>query len=257
MLIASGSAVHPQCHDFSTPGFGRWILAAVWSGTATMTVGGRSLLCPPGALLLVRAGTPYRVTFAQGGHETWIFFQPPAAWRDLLIWPEAVPGVALRITEQKHDAALREAVREAHAWWSGSERQRLWLATNALERGLLVAALDLPGTSLAGIDPALAALVDWLAHGPPEPLDVAALARRVGWSPSHFAHRFREQLGVAPLTWLEARRIEQAKRLLLTTSLAIKAIAAATGFRDSQHLVRRFRLLVGCTPGGFRRDGSG
>ena len=134
-----------------------------------MTVGGRSLLCPPGALLLVRAGTPYRVTFAQGGHETWIFFQPPAAWRDLLIWPEAVPGVALRTTEQKHDAALREAVREAHAWWSGSERQRLWLATNALERGLWVAALDLPGTSLAGIDPALAAMriSPASARGPP------------------------------------------------------------------------------------------
>ncbi len=222
-----------------------------------MMVGGQSLVCPPGSFLLIRAGTPYRVIFAQGGDETWIFFNPPTAWRDLLIWPETAPGVALRAPHLKHDAALGDAVREAHGWWSGSERQRLWLATNALERGLLLAALDLPGASLAGIDPALAALVDWLAHGPPEPLDVAALARKVGWSASHFAHTFRSQLGVAPLTWLEARRIEQAKRLLLTTNLVIKAIALDTGFRDSQHLVRRFHRLVGCTPGHFRRAGDG
>jgi AraC-like DNA-binding protein len=252
MLIASGHATHSHGHSFTTAGWGRWVLGVVWEGNPILTIGNHALTCDPGTSLLVRAGTAYRIEFNGRGQETWVFFDPPAAWRELLLWTESLPGIAQLAPAAPHATAVREAVREAHHWWSSAERQRLWLATNALERALLQAALDVPGASLSNMEPNLAALIDWLASGPPEALTIATLAHRVGWSASHFAHRFREHMGMPPLMWLEARRIEQAKRLLLTTSLAMKAIAVATGFRDSQHLARRFHRLVGCTPGDFR-----
>ena len=67
--------------------------------------------------------------------------------------------------------------------------------------------------------------------------------------------RFKKEM--APLTmlsYLEALRISQFRRLLRTTDLSIKEAAARSGFSDSTNVARLFRKYEGCTPSQYRND---
>lgn len=67
--------------------------------------------------------------------------------------------------------------------------------------------------------------------------------------------RFKKEM--APLTmlsYLEALRIGQFRRLLRTTDLSIKEAAARSGFSDSTNVARLFRKYEGCTPSQYRND---
>lgn len=76
------------------------------------------------------------------------------------------------------------------------------------------------------------------------------LAQLAGLSPYHLVRVFKQQTGLPPHTYLVQVRVEQAKRVLQTGS-SIAEVAAATGFADQSHLTRRFKRIVGVTPGQF------
>ena len=148
--------------------------------------------------------------------------------------------------------AARAALCEAAVWWQSGEPSRKGLAMNALERCLLLLALDRPAAVWAGLHPVVRAAATILAPGPAQTLSVTALARRIGCSSSHFARLFREQIDDSLLSWLEGRRLARAQELLLGTDWPVKRIASTCGFADGEHLARRFRKRLGKTPGEWR-----
>ena len=82
--------------------------------------------------------------------------------------------------------------------------------------------------------------------------DLAALARL---SVSHFARAFRVSFGQPPHTYVMARRIERAKRLLLSGKpIPLVEVALCCGLSDQAHLSRMFRKLVGESPAAWRRQ---
>ena len=80
--------------------------------------------------------------------------------------------------------------------------------------------------------------------------DLAAL---VHLSPFHFARCFKATMGLAPHQYVIARRMELAKRLLLTTTLNVVEIAWSIGYENISHFRRVFALHIGQTPGAMRR----
>lgn len=76
------------------------------------------------------------------------------------------------------------------------------------------------------------------------------LAQIAGLSPFHFVRVFRQETGLPPHTYLTQLRINQAKQRLQAGD-PIADVAAATGFSDQSHLTRRFKRIVGVTPGQF------
>jgi transcriptional regulator GlxA family with amidase domain len=93
----------------------------------------------------------------------------------------------------------------------------------------------------------------WVAAHPAEDLGVARLAARTGMSPRHFARVFRVETGLTPAAFVEAVRIEAARRLLEAGEGALKQVAGACGFRDADTLRRAFVRRVGTTPAEYRR----
>jgi len=79
------------------------------------------------------------------------------------------------------------------------------------------------------------------------------VARQCGLSVSHFSRAFRRTMGVAPHSWLMARRVEVAKEKLRDRRLSLSDVALACGFADQSHLTRVFSQLVGVSPGAWRR----
>lgn len=106
-------------------------------------------------------------------------------------------------------------------------------------------------------DAPFAALVDWIRAHLDDALDVASLAERVGMSPRTFHRRFTDAMGETPARFVETLRLDHARGLLQTT-LALKSVAAQTGYGTPAQLSKAFARRFGVSPGLFRamhRDG--
>ena len=64
------------------------------------------------------------------------------------------------------------------------------------------------------------------------------------------ARAFRSTFGIPPHAYVLGRRLEAARARILDGQ-ALAEVAAETGFVDQAHLTRRFRRLMGTTPGRY------
>ncbi len=87
------------------------------------------------------------------------------------------------------------------------------------------------------------------------PVALAELARQARCSASTLRRQFRQALGVAPYEWILRVRMERARRLLATTTLRVKEVAAQVGFEDPFQFSRIFRQRTGRSPRQYR-DGQ-
>ncbi len=85
---------------------------------------------------------------------------------------------------------------------------------------------------------------------------IITLLETLGYSYPHVCRLFRSHFGVTPVEYLNARRLERAKVLLLNPRLTISEIAFAVGFRDAGYFSRKFRAQTGLPPGRFSRERS-
>jgi len=86
-----------------------------------------------------------------------------------------------------------------------------------------------------------------------EPVTLRALAAEAGLAPTYFAERFRRVVGVPPMAYARARRLDHARLLLQQTSQPVKVIAWSVGFRRVEQFNRAFRRATGGTPLAYRR----
>lgn len=91
-----------------------------------------------------------------------------------------------------------------------------------------------------------------IAH-PEKDHSVAALAQRVGLSPRHFARMFKESAGLTPADFVEAARLDAARRLIEDGGTPLKQVASRCGFSDANGLRRAFLRRLSLTPGEYRR----
>jgi transcriptional regulator GlxA family with amidase domain len=96
-------------------------------------------------------------------------------------------------------------------------------------------------------------LQGWIADHLGDDLSVSALAQRARMSPRNFARAFRREIGVTPAVYVEAQRVEGARRLLETADASVAEVAAACGFGRVESMHRAFRRGVHVTPGQYRR----
>lgn len=86
-----------------------------------------------------------------------------------------------------------------------------------------------------------------------EPLSLDALAQSAMVSKYHFLRVFSRVTGVTPGRFLTAVRIQEAKRLLLSTSLNVADISVRVGYSSTGSFTRRFTELVGFPPTQYRK----
>jgi AraC family transcriptional regulator len=87
-------------------------------------------------------------------------------------------------------------------------------------------------------------------------MDIDGLANVVALSRSHFSRAFKRSLGFSPMEYVVVRRVERAKVMISGTREPLAEVALACGFADQAHLNRRFRDIVGVSPGRWRRSNA-
>lgn len=83
-------------------------------------------------------------------------------------------------------------------------------------------------------------------------LNVRSLAGELGLSTEHLCRVLKRQTGVTFVELLRRSRIDAARRLLITTTMSMKEIAARVGFSSASHFARDFRKVCGAAPSAYR-----
>lgn len=98
----------------------------------------------------------------------------------------------------------------------------------------------------------VSALVAWMSDNLRADLSVPALARRASMSVRNFARLFRSETDATPAAFVEALRLEAARRELELTGRSAKQIATSSGFGTVETMHRVFRRALGTTPLAYR-----
>jgi AraC-like DNA-binding protein len=85
-------------------------------------------------------------------------------------------------------------------------------------------------------------------------LTVKHLAERCYINPDYFSRLFKEQTGIRPLQYIQNKRIERARLLLLTTNHSIQKIAEMVGLSNISYFSRLFYKLTQKRPLAYRKE---
>ncbi|MCB9854637.1 MAG: helix-turn-helix transcriptional regulator [Phycisphaerales bacterium] len=85
-------------------------------------------------------------------------------------------------------------------------------------------------------------------------LTVACVARRLCLNRDYLSHLFRVQTGQRMSRHIFLRRMQQARKLLMTTDFQVRQIALDSGFLNTDWFSHTFHELEGITPSQFRRN---
>lgn len=155
-----------------------------------------------------------------------------ALWKALRAAAEGAP----RLAEEAQSQALITAL-------------ILGIAQTASEPSLPL--LDSPGTEAGEAAARLA--VRFIHDNLNRPLPLAEIAAQVYLSPRHLSRLLRRFTGVPTAQYITHARMDQARGLLLHSSLPIKQVAAQVGYPDVHHFTRVCAAHFGCPPGELRR----
>ncbi|MDN4525692.1 response regulator transcription factor [Fictibacillus fluitans] len=81
-------------------------------------------------------------------------------------------------------------------------------------------------------------------------------ADSVHLNPSYFSVLFKEQTGLTFTEYVTRKRLQRAKRLLLTTQYSVEEIAEAAGYQTAKYFIKLFKEYEGITPSKYRKHSN-
>ncbi|MDJ0379493.1 helix-turn-helix domain-containing protein [Streptomyces sp. G-G2] len=93
----------------------------------------------------------------------------------------------------------------------------------------------------------------WALERLESPLALAELAAHARMSLRTFTRRFRDEVGLTPVQWLTAQRLQLARQLLESSDLPVDLVAHRAGFGSANSLRQHMRTALGVSPIAYRR----
>lgn len=87
-----------------------------------------------------------------------------------------------------------------------------------------------------------------------QPPDLASLAKAVGTNARRLNEAFRNCAGATVFEYLREARMEQARKLLRETGLAVQVIASDLGYDNPANFATAFRTRFGLSPRDYRKS---
>ena len=97
-------------------------------------------------------------------------------------------------------------------------------------------------------------LTEYISANLDKKLTLNGIAKQCFYNPSYFSRAFKERFNMTLVSYISAKRVEAAERLLNETDLTVERIAEECGFGDKSSFYRAFSKLRGTTPSEYRRN---
>lgn len=85
-----------------------------------------------------------------------------------------------------------------------------------------------------------------------EHISLSELADFVDLNPNYLSELFKKDVGITLSEYIQKEKIEEAKRLLLSSNYSLLEISSLLNFHDQSHFTRLFKKYTGITPKKFR-----
>ena len=72
--------------------------------------------------------------------------------------------------------------------------------------------------------------------------------------PVYLQKKFKKATGFTPTDYIKSVRVNEAKKLLMSTNLSVEAIAERIGFCNTSYFIKVFKNELNCTPAKFRSE---
>jgi AraC-like DNA-binding protein len=141
----------------------------------------------------------------------------------------------------------------AFSAWSAREAAfREWFAVYAKTmQGMQLA----PSSRQQPLEPRVREIVQRLDAWPlRRTFDSRELIHGIGMGVRRMEQLFTRELGLTPNAYLARRRIEEAKRMLMSSQVPLKQIAYELGLRHASHFTKWFRLHSQVSPSVYRAE---
>jgi AraC-like DNA-binding protein len=242
-------------------------LKFVLRGTANYDIDRRHHRLAGGQAMLIDAGRGYRIrTSGEGGMETFVLFADRSllseAWSSIVEPANTTPQwsatpVPLAKSARATIGSLARRLRENSV---GADEAASLIALSfagALDgeaklHGLADRVSAVRRETRLALARALMRAEEYLNDRRHERVALDDLALAAGVSRFHLLRLFADVLGKTPHAYALSLKIEDAKRLLVTSRLPVIEIAAQLGFESQSAFTRAFRRLTKMTPSAYR-----
>lgn len=208
----------------------------------------------PGEILVLFPGIPHSYAKSEGCSGTIFMFSNKMLFSPEEDWSEMQPVQPV----VRLDAVDRDA---AHCL----ERLACMSASHEISESVVRAYLSLVFVWILPVlrpeKPAqpipkdlLYTVMQFMSQNLAQPLSLRATAHALGVNTSYLSHLLNEKLHMGFREYLNALRIDRARRYLRVTSWSIEEIAAACGFTNLRTFDRVFQDRCSCTPRDFRKS---
>ncbi len=140
----------------------------------------------------------------------------------------------------------------SHGWYLTT---KLPVVAEGQIRGLVSISRDLQAPDDSDLG-SLSRVVELVRDRLADTLRVADLATAAGTSEAQLERRMKRVFGLTANQYILKVRVDQARRLLLTTDTPLATVAADVGFYDQASFTKRFARLTGQTPAQFRSNNT-
>ena len=230
-----------------------YVLGLVERGQRRMICGGRAQDISRGDVVIFHPGESHACAQEDGGAFHYRGLHVPGevmkTWCGELGGRTEAPAFARNVIRDEELAcslrALHEQVMEGEGSLAKEESMMILTAQLLRYSGAL------PEADGDGCTEAVARACAYMEEHTAQRISLDALCREAGLSKATLLRCFTREKGVTPYRYLEALRINGAKRLLEQGYSPAEA-ALETGFTDQSHLTHVFRRLLGVTPGIYQ-----
>ncbi|MFI9379876.1 helix-turn-helix domain-containing protein [Kutzneria sp. NPDC052558] len=261
--LLSGYAGRPQVMDAAHQHDDLEINLVADGGSMLYLFGGTPVEVGPGSVAAFWAAVPHQLVANSVASAHWVYvpFQTFLAWGlpDSLV-SRLLAGVPLVAPPSAALATDRANFAQWKADLDSDEPERRHIAMLEVEarvRRLALATLGEPVRQHTASDPTLrqvVAMVRHIAEHFREPLTVADVAAAASLHPNYAMTQFRRVVQTTVVDYLRQRRLAEARRLLITTDLAVERVSADSGFGSVSRFYTAFTAACGVPPATFRRE---
>ena len=100
----------------------------------------------------------------------------------------------------------------------------------------------------------IAGVIRYMQEHLEEEITLNVLAEKFHLSSAYISQLFKSEIGVNFLSYLTNIRMEQAKKLLVTTAASVAEISERSGYGDYRVFTKAFKKKEGMTPSQYRRE---
>lgn len=226
------------------------------SGCGMLEYDGKRERLPAGTVFYLPPGIAHRYCSADG--TPWIVNW--VTWRTREVMPILTFGERIFTFTPPH--AFRMAERFAVIWRlavSGSEHDRIRAGAKLYDL-LLELALTMENEHTFRNDGQrqMQQVLDFIERSFSEKLSLADLSASCGGiSEQYLCRLFKKHIGMKPTEYINRRRLEYARRLLVETTLSVADIAARSGFESVSYFHRLWKRYEQSTPADYRETHAG